>query len=108
MFDEGIIIREGVSAYTGGSPSSKLWTGCKGRECVGCGVRGVSVVTSLEEEEEEEEEEGVCLFLALELLEQEEREEEGEDVLTDRPFFALRFFVVLLVGMMLCFFLYCN
>ena len=63
-----------VSAYTGGSASSKLWTGCKGRVLVLLGWRGALAVNRAEggeavvvwvtgvedsEEEDEEEEEGL-------------------------------------------------
>ena len=63
-----------VSAYTGGSASSKLWTGCKGRVLVLLGWRGAPAVKPAEgweavvvwvtgvednEDEEQQEEEGL-------------------------------------------------
>ena len=75
-----------VSAYTRGSASSKLWTGCKGRVLVFFWLRGVQAVKPTE---------GGIVVLGGEDEEEEEEEEEQEE--EDWLFFPFFLFFVGLV-----------
>ena len=95
-----------MSAYTRGSASSKLWTGCNERLLVLFGWRGVPavkpteggeavVVLVTEVEDKEEEEEGEEEGEEEEEEEEEQEEEDGGEKGTARPFFPFLFFVAL-------------